>query len=344
MSYYPVLKFSNAEMGALSNLKGDTKKLVIPIIESKMIPADKVDDWQSTFRTLGAYISRKIGATKFIYDFHSAFEKVGEVHELIDPESGKNLIGHCINKLVQADLDFIPCIHFDDPTWIVDSVLHSDQPEIAIRIRCHDFNSPLEEMIVERITDKMINQATNKSFIILLDFYDSPINENRIMSSLNNFSQIKASKMVLLLTSCPENADKVSPNTFSFVNSRDDLKIYFKLKNDYPKLEFGDYTVRLKPRLESSNINYYNTYLKIFYSSEDDYYIGKSTLLENDGVKTIQDVCQEIVNSDVYKNPDFSSGDKAINDCAEGNLEITNHPKPIEFGINHHIELTARQL
>ncbi|UJL45780.1 hypothetical protein KFZ58_15535 [Virgibacillus sp. NKC19-16] len=344
MSYYPVLKLSNAEMGALSNLKEETKELITPIIESKMIPAKKVTDWQSTFRTLGTYISGKIGETNFIYDFHSAFEKIGEVHELIDSKSSKNLVEHCIDKLVEAELDFIPCIHFDDPAWIVDSVLRSDQPEIAIRIRCHDFNSPLEEMIVERITDKIIHQATNKSFILLLDFYNSPINENRIMSALNNFSQIKVSKMVLLLTSCPENADKVSPNTFSFVNSRDDLKTYFKLRDDYPELEYGDYTVRLKPPLESSNINYYNTYLKIFYSSEDDYYIGKSTLLENDGVKTIQDVCQEIVNSDVYKHPEFSAGDKAIYDCAEGNLEITNHPKPIEFGINHHIELTARQL
>lgn len=262
-------------MGALSNLKEETKGLITPIIESKMIPAKEVSDWQSIFRTLGTYISDKIGETNFIYDFHLAFEKIGEVQELIDSKSSKNMVEQCIEELVEADLDFIPCIHFDDPGWIVDSVLCSSQSEIAIRIRYHDFNSPLEEMIVERITDKIINQATNKSFILLLDFYNSPINENRIISTLNNFAQIKASKMVLLLTVCPENADKVSPNTFSFVKSRNDLKTYFKLRDDYPTLEYGDYTVRLKPPLESSNINYYNIYLKIFYSSEDDYYIGK---------------------------------------------------------------------
>ena len=344
MSYYPVLKLSNAEMGALSTLKEDTKGLITPIIESKMIPAKKQEDWQATFRTLGTYTAEKARGTRFIYDFHSAFEKIGEVVELIEEESGNNLVQHCIGKLEEAELDFIPCLHFDAPSWMIDSVLQSNQPEVAIRIRCHDFSSPIEEAMADRIMDKIINRATNKSFIILLDFYDSSINENRIMTSLRNFSTINADKFVLLLTSCPENADSAQPNAFSLINSREDIKTYFKLKKSFSELEFGDYTVRLKPQLDGANINYYNTYLKIFYSSEDDYYIGKSTLLQDKGVETFQDVCQEIVNSDVYKKSDFSSGDKAINDCAKGTLEINNHLKPIEFGINHHIELTAKQL
>ncbi len=43
MSYYPVLKFSNAEMGDLHNLKKETKEIITPIIESKVIPENKVD-------------------------------------------------------------------------------------------------------------------------------------------------------------------------------------------------------------------------------------------------------------------------------------------------------------
>src|SRR5690625_4987194 len=170
MSYYPVLKLSNAEMGALYNLKEETKSIITPIIESKMIPKNKLDDWQSSFRTLGTYLVEKVGATKFIYDFQSAFDKIGEVQELLDDESEMNLVQHCIQKLVDVNLNFIPCVHFDAPTWVLDSVLESEQPEIAIRIRCHDFNSPLEETIRDRIADKIIKLAPDKEFIILLDF------------------------------------------------------------------------------------------------------------------------------------------------------------------------------
>lgn len=344
MSYYPVLKLSNAEMGALSTLRDETKELITPIIESKMIPTDKVDDWQSIFRTLGTYISEKLGSTKFIYDFNTAFEKIGEVQELIDNESEKNLVQHCIEKMMESNLNFIPCIHFDAPQWIIESVLASDVPEIAIRIRCHDFNSPLEDMIAERIADKIINANTDKHFIILIDFYDSPINDHRIKISLDNFTKIKASQHVLILTSCPDSADMAPPNSFTNISSRDDLKSYMKLQQDYPTLKFGDYTVRLRPRLDNSHINYYNTYLKIFYSTEDDYYIGKSTLLDKNGKEAFIDVCQEIVDSDVYKKPPFSAGDQAIKDCADGVIDINNHLKPIEYGINHHIELTTKQL
>ncbi|WP_373290847.1 beta family protein [Oceanobacillus indicireducens] len=215
---------------------------------------------------------------------------------------------------------------------------------MAIRVRCHDFSSPIEDVLVERITDKIITQATNKRFIILLDFYDSAINEERITTSLKNFSLLNPDEIVLILTSCPENADTAPANSFSLIQSRDDIKMYFKLKKKYPDLKFGDYTVRLRPAPDSARINYYNTYLKIFYSSEDDYYIGKSTLIERNGIETFKNVCQEIVDSDVYKKPDFSLGDKAIYDCAKGILEINNHSKPIEYGINHHIELMIKQL
>lgn len=342
MFYYPVLKYSNAEMGALEHLKEESMDRIIPIIESKMLSNENVDEWWTTFHTIGVYLNRKIGKSKFIYDFTTAYERIGEIMELKDP-NGQNLIEHCMKKLEKENLNFIPCVHFDSPNWIINSVLQSNQQEIAIRIRCHDFNTPMEDLIVERITEKIINQATSKSIILLLDFYNHPVNESRIKSSIDNFSKLENSKLVLVLSNCPEDADGAPAMSFSSVRNREDLKIYKKMREQSPKLEFGDYTTRLKPEFENRNINYYNTYLKVFYTTEDEYYIGKSALL-NQGIESFVDICQEIVDSDVYKGKDFSYGDAAIQDCADGRLTISNHSKPIEIGINHHIELTARQL
>lgn len=343
MTYYPILKISNAEMGALENLKSETKELIVPILESKVISEIKVDQWWTTFRTLGQYLKNKIGEMKFIYDFSSAFEKIGEFHELKD-ENGFDLVQHCIKKMEEARLNYVPCLHFDSPQWIIDSVLQSTSDEVAIRIRCHDFNSPMEDLIRERVTEKIINLAPHKKFSIIIDFNNSPISYNRIETSLQNFSKINYNILVLALTACPEDANKALPNTFSLICARDDLKTYYQLRKEFPHLQFGDYTVRLKSDFEGTDINYYNTYLKLFYSSEDDYYIAKSTLLDRNGIESFIGLCQEIIESDLYKGPDFSHGDKAIKDCAERVLAITNHSKPIEFGINHHIELTARQL
>jgi hypothetical protein len=343
ITYFPVLKLSNSEMGALGNLKSETKDLIVPIIESKMIAKDRVQEWWTVFNTLGSYLSGKIGTNKFVYDYSSAFEKIGEIQELKDTE-GLNIAQYCNDKLEEADLNFIPCVHFDSPSWLINSVLESTRPEVAVRVRCHDFSTPMEELIIERIQDKIFDSAPEKEFTIILDFYNMPINQHRINSSLKNFSKLSSAKLVLLLTNCPEDADEASPNSFTAVRTREDYSAFKIEKANYPNLNFGDYTVRLKPGLEGRDINYYNTYLKIFYTTESEYYIGKSSLIDKNGIETFINICKDITESDVYSGSSFSYGDQSIEDCANSKINVTNHSKPIEFGINHHIELTARQV
>ena len=343
--YFPVLKHASSEITTLENLKSITKEHITPIIESKMITPTKVDEWWTTFNTLGSYLQRKIGNTKFIYDFNPAFEKIGEILESLKCPSNKNLIEHCLDKLDEANLNYVPCVHFDSPNWIIQSVLKANTKEVAVRVRCHDFNTPMEELIIERIKDKITDAKPETSFTLLLDFSNAPINPERIIKSIQNFSSLPYSNIVFISTSCPEDANGVSPISFEVAEPRKDFKIYKQLQKEFPELQYGDYTVRIKGEPDKgSNINYYNTYLKIFYTTEDDYMIGKSALLDKSGIETFVSVCEEIVNSDVYQQAEFSHGDYAINECAQGRLAINNHSKPIELGINHHIELTVKQL
>ncbi|WP_157793970.1 beta family protein [Paenibacillus donghaensis] len=343
MTYYPILKISNAEMGALEHLKEETIDWITPILESKIIAKDKIEQWWTTFRTLGKYLRGKIGEMTFIYDFSSAFEKIGEIRQLKD-QNGFDLVQHCIMAMEEAQLNFIPCVHFDSPEWFINSVLTSNSEVIAVRIRCHAFNSPMEEIVQKRILEEIIGLNNEKKYILILDFYNSPISLTRMETSIKVFSSLPFQRIVFALTSCPEDANKAAPNSFTLICQREDLKTFRKLQEGYPYIEYGDYTVRLKPEFEGNDINYYNTYLKLFYTTEDDYYIAKSSILEKNGVESFIAICQEIIESDVYSGADFSYGDWAIKECAEKKLIISNHPKPIEFGINHHIELTARLL
>lgn len=343
--YYPILKNSTAEINALHNLKQGTQMSIIPIIESKPISPNNVKEWWTTFRTLGTYFRNKIGNMKFIYDFNSAFNEIGEISDSLKCPDNKNLVQHCHDKLKECELNYIPCVHFDSPNWVLDSVLGFENNEIAIRIRCHDFNSPMEELILERVKEKIIDAAPAKKFHIILDFYNSPINYKRKLETIRKFSTLSNGPVVLALTNCPEDSDGIAPMSFTIARARNDYKTYIRLKSEFPNLLFGDYTVRLNPEPDrATRIDYYNTYLKIFYTTEDDYMIGKSTLLGHNGIDNFISICQEIIDSDVYKQEYFSYGDKAIKDCAIGKLKITNHQKTIEIGINHHIELTTYQL
>lgn len=347
VTYFPILRVSTAEMNAYGSLKEETKASIIPILESKRISKQKKDTWWSGFNTLGSYLGSKFMDHAFIYDFKQAFDKLGAIdHNLIDEEQN-NLVTHCSKKMDTANLNYIPCVHFDSPEWYVNSVINLKRDKIAIRIRCHDFSMTLDSIILQAVRDNILKKTEDFSpmVYIILDFFNDETAHERILNAIRTFSQIENSQLILSRTTCPEDASSAGPMTFDVVTSREDFTSYQKITKEYPHIAFSDYTVRVTPEPDrEAKIDYYNTYIKIFYSSEDSYMIGKSSLIKDKGIENFHNICQEIVDSDVYSGSDFSAGDAAIAQCAKSSLNITEHQKPIEYGVNHHIELTTFQL
>ena len=340
--YYPLLRNSNNEMKALRELKEASRKMVIPIIESKRIKKQNVKNWEGAFNTLGRYLKERVQNTKFIYDFNCAFEDIGTDEALIDA-SGSNLVEHCINKMQEQDLDLIPCFQHDSPEWLIKSVLESGINDIAIRIRCHDFQESFDPFVYEKLKKDLEAFAPNTRFIVVLDFFNHTTSLKRIQNAINVFSEIPNSEIVYLATSCPEDASLADSHAITLIGPREDLNQYLELKTANSNLHFGDYTTRLKGEV-LSGFNHNNSYIKIFYSSETDYYIAKSRLIKNGGEETFHQVCQELTDQDFYPGEDFSFGDKEIQKCADKDITIGDHQKPIAIGVNHHIETTIKQL
>ncbi|MGG4444912.1 beta family protein [Brevibacillus porteri] len=346
MTYYPVLRNSASEMNAYFNLKEDTKDSIVPIIESKRISSKNKKTWWTSFKTLGTYLATKLQNREFIYDFKQAYDIIGDPEVELLTEDNQNIITYCSGKLIEQDLNFIPCFHYDSPNWYVESIKDQGLKKIAVRVRCNSFDSTLDPFIYKRIEDLLNTHFTMmEKIIIIIDFADKYQGYNRIKKAVETYSKLDNATILLALTSCPANSDGVPAASIKEASPRDDINTYFELLNDFPELHFADYTVRLAPEPEEGkNIDYYNTYLKIFYTTTDFYIIGKSTLLKDSGVESFVDVCKTIVESDFYSGKNFSAGDYAIYECSVGDLEITNHAKPIEIGINHHIEFVNDQV
>ncbi|MFF2907931.1 hypothetical protein [Paenibacillus sp. NPDC057934] len=346
-AYFPVLRVSTAEMNAYGSLSDETKSLIVPILESKKITPPRASTWWATFNTLGSYLYGKFSTHSFIYDYKSAFDRLGEINENLTDENGNNLVTHCSQKMNDAGLNFIPCVHFDSPNWYINSVVALRKDSLAIRVRCHDFSSTLDEIMLQTVNQNILerfNEFSPRTYIIL-DFYNVPTSEERILNAINTFSRVDGCELVLSLTNCPEDASVVGPMTFGFAAARDDLRVFNSLSNTFQNLHFSDYTVRVNAEPDrEARIDYYNTYIKIFYTSEDSYMIGKSSLIKDNGIDNFHSICKEIVDSDVYAGETFSAGDNAIYRCSERKLHMSDHSKPIEYGVNHHIQLTSTQL
>jgi len=340
--YYPLLKNANNEMKALKELKEESRQEITPIIESKRVRKSNIPNWESTFNTLGRYLKERIKDTRFIYDFNCALEDLGEETQLVNI-TGDNLVQHCLNKMDEEDLNVIPCFQHDSPEWLINSVLKANYSEIAIRIRCHDFQESFNPFVLEKIKSDLKLAKPDTKITVILDFFNHPTTPKRIQNTIDTFSKIENSKLVYLATSCPENANDAETHSVTLIGPRTELNNFLELKLKNPNLEFGDYTTRLKGEV-LNGFNHNNSYLKIFYSTETDYWIAKSKLIKDDGELTFYEVCTELIEQDFYPGPTFSFGDGEIKKCADRQLTISGHQVPIAIGVNHHIEITIAQL
>lgn len=340
--YFPLLKNANNEMKALRELKESSRDKLIPIIESKRVRKGNIHNWESQFNTLGSYLKERVKEIKFIYDFNCALEELGE-EEKLTTSSGINIVDHCLKKMDEASLNVIPCFQHDSPDWMISSIINSGFEEIAVRIRCHDFQESFNRFVYEKIKSDLDLAAPNTNFIIILDFFNKETSVKTIQNTIDCFSRLQNSKLVYLATSCPESANSADVHSVSLIGPRIELQNYFKLIMRNENLFFGDYTTRLKGEILSGfNMNY--SYLKIFYSTETDYWIAKSKLIRDGGEETFYEVCKNLIEYDFYPGPEFSFGDAEILKCANKEITIAEHQAPIAIGVNHHIETTISQL
>jgi Beta protein len=340
--YYPLLRNSNNEMKALRELKEDSRTKVIPIIESKRVKRENIANWQSTFKTLGRYLQARVKDMTFIYDFNTALEELGEDIKL-ETNDGENLVQHCLNKMNVENLNVIPCFQHDSPEWLISSVLRCNYPEIAIRVRCHDFQDSFNPFVYAKLKQDLDLFNVEAKITVILDFFSLPTTQNRIQNAISTFSKINNSKVVYLATSCPENASDANVHSITLIGPRTEYNYYLTLLHYNQGLLFGDYTTRLKGEV-LSGFNHNNSYLKIFYSTETDYWIAKSKLIKDGGEYTFNEVCRNLIDYDFYPGEDFSYGDSQIKKCADNELSISDHQAPIAIGVNHHIETTVAQL
>jgi Beta protein len=340
--YFPLLKNANNEMKALRELKESSRDKLIPIIESKRVKKENIDNWESQFNTLGNYLKERVKEIKFIYDFNCAFEEIGDEKKLTT-ELDVNIVDHCLKKMEDASLNVIPCFHHDSPDWMVTSVLNSGYKDVAIRIRCNNFQESFDRFVFDKVKSDLALADPTLNVFIILDFFSKETSEDRIKNLIEFYSKLSNSKIVYLATSCPDNANEATVNSVSLIGPRKELNIFRTLKKQYESLCFGDYTTRLKGEI-LSGFNMNNSYLKIFYTTETDYWIAKSKIIRDGGEETFYSVCKDLTEYDFYPGPDFSFGDKEILKCANKEITIAEHQAPIAIAVNHHIETTISQL
>lgn len=352
--YYPILKKGNSEIKALEELSKQfpsSHSKITPIIEAPQ--KSNPDNWERDFKTFGNYLSRKIPDLNFAFQYSTAFSNLDE-----NPENSwksttnLNIVEYIHTRLVEGCKEYIPCFNYDDKDWIIESIPDSFIDTVIIRIEPHKFEAGIDKIVIPGIKNKFQSKFPDKHIIWLIDFYKTFSDLDRASNLISLLTtDDSGSNVIFGATSCPEDATSVTHSEFSVASNRNDLLSFFTLKKQCPELSFADYTVRLKPvptNEQRSGINMNNTYLKIFYTTNNHYMIAKSGLIKKQKTQvshlTIQETCKILIDSPHYSGETYSWGDKKIHECANGKLDIHDHQVPIQIGINHHLVSTLNQL
>ena len=339
--YFPILRHSNSEMNAFKLTWDSTKEKIFPIIEGKRISRKNTDSWDKSFNSAGRYLMERIGKTPFIYDFKNVFDNL-ENRSAEIKINNINPVDFLISKFDEYELNYIPCFNHDSPEWMINTILSKKTQSIAIRIRYYDIEQPLHAPINSYVEKMICTKFKDKKIYLILDFKNK-IDEENIKLNLNYFSNYYEKILsISTLTSSVDTEDRMS---FKKVSNRDEIKIYNKIKTEFPDILFSDYTTRLTPEPDlKEGFNMNNSYLKLYYTTIKGYYLGISDKFDLGEPENFQDVCNIIINSPLYSKKNYTVADEEIYRCAHKLEEVLTHQKTIEMSINHHLQFTVDEL
>ena len=342
VTYYPILRHADAEMNAYKSLKSSTQKLITPIIEGKRISKNSKNTWDKTLNSSGKYLKERIGSQLFIYDFRNMFDNLQNYTTEIKKDN-INPVEFIINKFNQFNLNFIPCINHDSPDWLIKSITTSSSKTVAIRIRYYDLQTTLHDLVNSHVEAIINKHFANSKVSLILDFREK-LEDSNLSSNIRYFSDKNLDKLILSTTTLDTKKD-VDKMSFKKVSNRQEISLYNTLKQGFPNILFSDYTTRLTPEPDlKTGFNMNNSYLKIYYTTNKGYYLGKSNKFDEGEPENFQKLCNIITNSSLYSGETYSEGDRLIKRCSLKFEEVLSHKKTIEMSINHHLEFTVNQL
>lgn len=340
MSYYPVLRHSNAEMNAFSTSVPAIQSAIIPIIEGRRLKHSNKKQWDKLFNSAGNFLKERVNEHLFIYDFKNIFDNIQD-HSTELLINDKNPVQFLIEKFKEANLNFIPCFNHDSPDWLIQTIKNNNTNSISVRIRYYDIEKPLHSPINNYVKGLLSEHFSDKEIYIIFDF-KTKLDRTKIEPNIQFFNDY--SNIILSTSSLNEKKD-VPKMSFTKVSERNEINLFKELKTDYPQLLFSDYTTRLTPEPDlKKGFNMNNSYLKIYYTTKDGYYLGKSDKFDEGEPENFQQVCDLITQSNLYSGDNYSNSDTQIKRCALTLEEVLSHQKTIELSINHHLQFTIDEL
>lgn len=342
IKYYPILKWKAGEKRALQALTPETSH-ISPIIE--------IVDYQDINNILKSFLDLKNIKRFYIDTSYIEEEECNYKKEIIKQASS-------------IYVNLFPIFTYDEFFTHAESFLNFCS-DFLVKIPVpQDFDREDYDTIFERL--KVWEGKNNASLSILLDagLIVDKVNANRQFSELksilsNNLNHNKFEKIIVCLTSFPEDISKIQAGGVEYYY-RYDIRIFEKLLESIDddlktRLCFSDYGVTkyTETELDFSKLRH-SPLPKVRYTTNENYWVlkGKRDSITKKMEINYQIMAQTIVNSNNFYGKDYSFGDLEIFERAQGHkinnpeekVGPGNNTNWVTIAANHHITVVTKEL
>ncbi|MBJ8552658.1 beta family protein [Acinetobacter bereziniae] len=358
-TYVPILKAMKSEGIALQNIQTNDFKQIVPLFEIPKVTKqiEEAARFRGAVDLAQAYLDEVIRRINNVWNGNQAIIDIFNWDPNFKIQSGEHILEYTLNKLYNLGVQVIPTIGYD--RWgyneykiALENLELPEIPYFCLRLEDVAFDDSLDSVFflenIEGILDDLNLDPHNCS--VLIDFGDST---KRSLSEMEKtvdriISLLKHLNFKFYITagcSIPSSINLAVKNENSAAKVQRKEMILWQnkiLAYEGISLIYGDYGVRGPNSNEGSIAPDANG--KIRYTIEKHSYIVRGHSMRK-GVKGEQmwALADFLVNSQYYKNPNYSWGDFQIKQCSL-KLIKGGHSEWISIDTNHHLYFVLEEI
>lgn len=261
----------------------------------------------------------------------------------------RSVLGTCIDRSLRVSPVVSRSSSEDYLTATAEHVARCGLP-VAFRLFVEDFD---DEIDIDEEVDRLLHQtgaASADRVDLLVDLKHLGSDASRdVLVARSIFSMLPHleawRRVVLIGASFPEDLSEVDAATISVLPRREWMLWESIQRRRAPRSDmlFGNYAIahpvprELDPRTMRMSAS-------IRYTTPDSWLILKGRNVRQYGFDQYFDLSRALVARQEYSGPDYSWGDRFVNQCATGQSGPGNATTWRKVGTNHHLTLVARQL
>ena len=349
--YVPVLKGRNGEYGALQVMSPGVKARLTPILEVPPIPWNYKEEQPA--KTIDAHLQRVSSKIRKSWgDERPLFVDLQWIPESEQMSDGRHPMTYVFDTARQAGLQLVPVIGLvrEDHREACCEVIARDGRGVCLRLQREDFAEPGLDEQVAALLDTLGVSAVDTDLILDLRALNSAeiaTLVTTVPAFIRSVPLIKRWRsFAMTATGFPENLIGLTPSAPSSI-PRLEWTLWRSViagGRTLPRLPvFGDYAIA-HPQPSEVDPRIMRPSASIRYTTSNTWLILKGRNLRDYGYEEFHEVCRQLIRRPEYSGPEFSWGDRYIQDCAHRRTGTGNLTTWRKVGTSHHLAFVTGQL